>query len=86
MNIRIVADGNFQGTKVLGEDDKPIEHVRSAVFRHYAGEMPTVELELFSAEIDVSGRAAFVVAAPGSKFSQEVSKITFADGSEWVAP
>lgn len=85
MKISLKSTGEVHGTTVQA-DGQDVSGVTAVRFSHGAGELPTLEIDLFSAEIEAQGRAEFYVADPADGSTKPVAKIVFADGSEWLAP
>ncbi len=57
--VRIVSNGDFMNTKVLGEDGKEIPGVRDIVIQDFMKEVPTARIEFVQPEIDIVANAEF---------------------------
>jgi hypothetical protein len=81
MKVRIESDGSPTGTRVVDQSGNDISNrVTGVTFRHNAGEVPWVELDLGFIEISAVETKARMI-GPGGK---EVRRIEYADGSEDV--
>jgi hypothetical protein len=85
MKVSLKSTGEMAGTTVQA-DGKDIHGVTAVRFRHEGGDLPRLEIDLCDAEISVDGRAIFCVYDPTYGLKRAVTKIVFADGSEWIAP
>lgn len=83
--VAIRSDGTAMGTTITA-DGAEVRGVRAVRFVHDAGERPAAELDLCLANIDAADLSVRVmVADPASGEMKQVSRIAFADGTEWTA-
>lgn len=86
MKVRVIANGEGRGTKVVdAESGRPFKRVRAVRFEHEAGDAPRVMVELVSVAVEVEGQAYWHVGNPFTGNIKRVRRIEFADGTEWVA-
>jgi hypothetical protein len=80
MKVRVIADGQPNGTRIMSEDGKNdlSNMITSVVFKHKATEPPMVELELSFIPIVFVNCVATKMLGPQGK---EVRKIEYADGT-----
>ncbi len=55
MKLKIVSDGIPKNTKVITEDGKAIDNIRSITWHCEAGKLATVTLGLVLVEVDLTG-------------------------------
>lgn len=88
MNItaKIVSGGpSSHGTQIILEDGSEIKGLTRVTFTAAVGDINRIDAEIVSAAIEANGQISFYVEHPKEGGMREVSKIEFADGSEWRA-
>ena len=87
MGVRVKAAGptGYGTTLTNAETGDEIKGVSRLAIYIVPDDIIRVDAEIFSAELDVVGRATFHVTDPGTGEAKEVSRIEFADGTAWEA-
>lgn len=85
MFARIESDGGF-GTSITPEGGKPLQGVREITWRAAVNDVCRAEVVLDQIEFSGLAQTRIFVTDPDTGESKEVKSISFADGSEWVAP
>jgi hypothetical protein len=87
MGVRVKAAGptGYGTTLTNAETGDEINGVSRLAIYIVPDDIIRVDAEIFSAELDVAGRATFRVTDPGTGEVKEVSRIEFADGTAWEA-
>ena len=86
MRTRLISDGTPKGSRLQDAEGRDIKGIKSLGWKLRVGDpLATVDVELDHIEVEAEGVARFFVAHPEGGGLKQVSKVIFADGTEWAA-